>query len=88
MRKLKNFCTGYSFFPKYVNDGNKAEDAKKYSFHYYGRTVGGEISYLKSASVGGNIKNSNISPDGIYDTLSQKMASAVLYYVYIYIYTF
>lgn len=67
---------GYSFFPKYANKGHKAEDAKKYSLHYYGRIVGGDISYLKSGSIGGEIVNANISDNEISDTLSQKMASA------------
>ena len=73
---------GYSFYPKYANKGHKAEDAKKYSLHYYGRIVGGDISYLKSGSVGGEIVNANISDNEICDTLSQKMVSANIYYVY------
>ena len=73
---------GYSFYPTYANEGHKNEDAKKYSLHYYGRIVGGDISYLKSGSVVGEVVNTNFSDDKISDTLTQKMALANIYYVY------
>lgn len=73
---------GYSFFPKYANENSISKEAKKYSFHYYGRIVGGELSYLKSGSAGGKVINANLSPDEISDTVSQKMLTADLYYVY------
>ncbi|MBQ3655344.1 MAG: DUF4421 family protein [Bacteroidales bacterium] len=73
---------GYSFSPKYANENSKTNEAKKFSFHYYGRIIGGEISYLKSGRVGGEVVNANLSTEKISDTLSQKMASTDLYYVY------
>jgi len=73
---------GYSFFPKYANENGKTYEAKKYGFHYYGRVFGGELSYLTSGSAGGKVVNVNVSPDEFNDTLSQKMASADIYYVY------
>ena len=73
---------GYSFFPKYANSDSDDAEAKKYGFHYYGRVFGGELSYLKSGRVGGDITNVNLSDDKFRDTLTQKSASASLYYVY------